>query len=95
MEALFPEESALEGQWLVSEAAVRGDAVEQRIASLVEGHLQLLRSSPDGWSQLYKDPSDGRLWQLTYPTSENHGGGPRKLAVISLHAAQEQYGPLA
>ena len=95
MEALNPEEEILEGQWVVVGTGVRGDATEKRIASLIEGQLTLLRSSPDGWSQLYKDPSDGRLWELTHPRGEMHGGGPKKLAVISFRVAQEQYGPFA
>lgn len=92
MEVLKPEEAILEGQWIVVGTGVRGDATEMRITSLIDEQLMLLRSSSDGWSRLYKDPRDGRLWELTYPRSEMHGGGPKKLAVISFYTAQEQYG---
>jgi Immunity protein 27 len=45
-----------------------------------------------GWETLYRDPITGELWELTYPQSEMHGGGPRHLRIISLADAQLKYG---
>ena len=36
-----------------------------------------------GWDILYKDPRDGRFWELTYPDSSFHGGGPPRLENFS------------
>ncbi|MGZ5170952.1 MAG: Imm27 family immunity protein, partial [Burkholderiales bacterium] len=44
------------------------------------------------WLRLYKDPTDGRLWELTYPHSEMHGGGPRILRVITSTEAAQTFG---
>ena len=44
-----------------------------------------------GWETLYRDPRDGRLWELTYPQSEMHGGGPRRLHVLSRDEAAAKY----
>jgi len=89
---LRPEESDLAGAWLVEGDRVIADEVCQRIEILVEGRLQLIGSADGGWSRLYLDPADGRYWELTYPQSEMHGGGPPQLAHISADAAKIKYG---
>jgi len=68
-----------------------GDAMAHRIARLVDQHLRELARSPDGWSALYQDPRDNRLWELTYPQSELHGGGAPRLAVVSPADADSRY----
>lgn len=35
-----------------------------------------------GWDTLYRDPASGELWEIIYPKSEMHGGGPRELKAI-------------
>ena len=88
---IAPHESVLEGNWLIENSKMVADTTSRRIESLLASHLQKVASSVDGWSQLYLDPSDDRLWQLTYPQSEMHGGGPPKLEVISSAVAMEVY----
>ena len=51
-----------------------------------------LKSTPDGWSGLYRNPEDGVLWEKTYPNGEYHGGGEPAYAPIDPQAAQEKYG---
>ena len=89
---LRPEENDLTSAWLVEGDQVIADEVCQRIDLLVEGHLQLIDSADAGWSRLYLDLADGRYWELTYPQSEMHGGGPPRLAHISADAAKIKYG---
>jgi len=91
--ALKPEEKELIGNWVVQSGRVVGDDVEQRIGELVDQYLEKVAVSPasGGWDTLYRDPQDGRYWELTYPRSEMHGGGPRQLTVLSLEAAEEKY----
>jgi hypothetical protein len=45
----------------------------------------------NGWDTLYRDPTTGELWEVTYPHSEMHGGGPRHLVAISIAAAGAKY----
>ena len=54
--------------------------------------LENLDVAEGGWSKLYRDPSDGRLWELTFPNSEWHGGGPPCLTCISREKADGKYG---
>ena len=54
-----------------------------RIHALVQSGLQFVAATDGGWSQLFLDPVDGRLWEHTHPQSHMHGGGPPRLATIS------------
>lgn len=68
------------------------DSVAARIRKLTAEHLHYIARSADGWDSLYHDPTDGRLWELTYPHSGRHGGGPQALRVLGAEAALEKYG---
>jgi len=48
--------------------------------------------SEEGWSILYADQTDGSLWELSYPQSEMHGGGPQMLRRLTDIEAREKYG---
>ncbi|HTQ02500.1 MAG TPA: Imm27 family immunity protein [Polyangiaceae bacterium] len=92
MDKLRPDEERLIGTWESQQGQLKADDVAQRIDFLVASVLQRVASSPDGWSVLYRDPDDGRLWELTYPQSETHGGGAPELRQISPSDAEEKYG---
>ena len=68
------------------------DAVDARILSLVRKRLERLASTNAGWDTLFRDPRDGRLWELTFPEGSLFGGGPRRLSVISEADARQKYG---
>ena len=75
-------ETALVGRWILHRTGIVADDTCQRIESLVLGKFIKLADSIDGWSSLFQDPSDGRLWERTYPQSAMHGGGlPRYIAL--------------
>jgi hypothetical protein len=88
---IAPQETVLEGKWLAEGSKVVADDADRRIDALLKEQLKIVATSSDGWSQLYLDPTDGRLWQRTFPHSEMHGGGPQKLEVISIESAKELY----
>lgn len=69
------------------------DETAMRIYRLTESHLQQIGVTDAGWSVLYRDPDDGRLWEHTYPESDVQGGGPAVLHVLSEEEAQRRYGP--
>jgi Immunity protein 27 len=92
MAELATEEVDLRGNWIVQkDRSVVGDATEQRIEWLTTQKLERIARDSSGWETLYRDPRDGRLWELTYPQSEMHGGGPCRLHVVSRDEAAGKY----
>ncbi|MDQ6633992.1 MAG: Imm27 family immunity protein [Gemmatimonadota bacterium] len=90
-EVLSPEEEQLTGHWVDTPSGPHGDAVDQRIFWLVTERLVALGSADGGWDWLFRDPLDGRLWELTHPKGSLHGRGPRQLTLITPHAAAMKY----
>lgn len=89
---LAPDERELRGHWPVQEdRSVTADAVEQGTEWLTKQKLERIAKRSSGWETLYRDPTDGRLWELTYPQSKMHGGGPRRLHVASRDEAAAKY----
>jgi hypothetical protein len=92
MTELAQEEVDLRGDWIVQkDRPVVADATEQRIEWLTTQKLERIANDSSGWETLYRDPRDGRLWELTYPQSEMHGGGPHHLHVLSRDEAAAKY----
>ena len=71
---------------------VVADDTAERIEWLATHVLEKIAIDASGWDTLFRDPSDDRLWELTYPESWQHGGGPPRLAVLSKGEAAEKYG---
>lgn len=89
---LQPDETEVRGEWLADGKQVVGDAACERIEWLVSSRLERLASNSSGWETLYRDPTDGRLWEHTYPQGGWHGGGPPALRTISASEAESKYG---
>ena len=89
---LHPDETELWGQWLDTGNRIEDDAIGARIRWLAAERLERLASDPGGWDALYRDPRDGRLWELTHPNSHLHGGGPPRLALVTAAEAAARYG---
>jgi hypothetical protein len=87
---LRPDETLLVGRWTWTPSGLVEDDVAMRIRAMLEGAL--VRVAGTDWEALYRDPRDGRLWELRYPQSEMHGGGPPTLRVIDRDRAREKYG---
>lgn len=87
-----PTEIQINGKWLFRDGVVLADKTCQRIDQLFGSHLQELGRDPSGWDTLYRDPDDGRLWELTYPQGELQGGGPPQLHYLPFGEACEKYG---
>jgi hypothetical protein len=88
-----PDETDLVGSWIFDSGRTVGDAIEERITQLISRHLERIAASAEsgGWNTLYRDPDDGRLWELTYPQSGMHGGGPMRLTQIAADLAVSKY----
>ena len=89
---LRPDELTLDGGWTEAGPGAVHDHVDQRIFWLVSRRLTLLGVAEGGWRQLYRDPRDGRYWELTFPQGSLHGGGPRRLECVAALVAAERYG---
>jgi hypothetical protein len=84
-------ETQLRGGWNLAGGRMVEDDIAKRIAALIHQKLEPLATSNGGWDKLFRDPSDKRLWELTYPASGTHGGGPPTLTVISEEEARTKY----
>ncbi len=87
-----PSETHLAGKWLARDGRIVGDETCQRIDELIRTHLREIGRDASGWDVIYRDPDDARLWELTYPQSQLHGGGPPQLRWLPLDEARQKYG---
>jgi hypothetical protein len=67
------------------------DASLIRIQSMVAIKLERIADCAGGWETLFRDRSDGRLWERFYPSGEMHGGGPESLRRIDMASAEKKY----
>ena len=81
----------LVGKWIYHDNQVISDEVCKRIEYLIQNSLQQVAASDDGWEILYRDASDSRYWELTYPDSDTHASGPPTLKCISAQEASKKY----
>ena len=95
MMKITPTKTELTGKWVSRDVRVVADETCQRINELITSHLKELGRDPSGWDALYRDPDDGRLWELTYPQSELQGGCPPQLRYLTLEEAKKRYGAVA
>ncbi|MGQ1911818.1 Imm27 family immunity protein [Marinifilum sp. RC60d5] len=86
------EENILQGKWVLDGHSLKKDEVCQRIDWLVSNFLIKINTDITGWNTLYQDPNDYRYWELTYPKSEQYGGGAPKLENITNDMAIVKYG---
>ena len=84
-------ETEIIGQWSYTDGVVGEDANAQRIHWLLARHLTYLETEESGWQKLYVNPGDGQYWELSFPQSDLHGGGPPALTRIAKDAAQQRY----
>ena len=68
-----------------------GDDACKRVQWLSQNYLIKVATDYSGWETLYRDPEDDRYWELTYPHSHMHGGGPPSLFNLSKEEAQMKY----
>ena len=92
---LRPDETELTGEWHMVGRAIEKNSTARRIERLTRTVLKRLGTDPSGWDTLYKDPDDGRLWELTFPDSDSEGGGPPRLALLEVDEALRKYGVIA
>ena len=85
-------ETLIEGNWEFVDGRMIPNSAVKRIRSLINDELTKIAVASSGWETLYRDPHDGRFWELTYLHGEMHGGGPESLRFIDVHGAEQKYG---
>jgi len=85
-----PEETQLQGYWIDVGSTLTPDSNWERIRLLTGEYLELLATTSDGREQLYRDPDDGRLWELV-PVDKRLPAGPPLLRVILPPEAKAKY----
>lgn len=60
--------------------AARGDAAV--IDDLLATKLEEIKVDPVNWIVIFRHRDTNQLWELSYPQSELHGGGPRRLRLL-------------
>jgi hypothetical protein len=91
MTHIEPSEMLLKGQWVLRDGRPVVDEVCRRISILTQSYLDEVGRDASGWNTIYRDPNDGRYWELTYPQSNLHGGGPPELRCLDIREAREKY----
>lgn len=91
---LKPEETCLRGFWLDLGSAMVPDAVWERIDFLTREALLLLITGGNVMDKLYRDPADGRLWELMRVAPQMKDGGPPCLTLIEADEAEKKYGKI-
>lgn len=75
----------------MQDGSMMQDTVCQRIQWLTDYYLEQIFVDGDNWTALYKNPDDGRYWELSYPQSHMQGGGPPTLQCITKDDAFRRY----
>jgi hypothetical protein len=92
---LQPAEECLIGTWLDRGGRIEGDFTYDRIQWLLAERLERVATDASGWDTLWRDGRDGPLWELSYPQSHLHGGGPPELILLTREAGRVKYGDSA
>lgn len=92
MKTLQSDETNLIGKLNFVDGQIIGDEACERIEYLASNVLKEVGRDATGWDILYRDPQDNRYWELIYPQSHMHGGGPPQLRCLPLVEAKVKYG---
>jgi hypothetical protein len=74
-------EKEIIGKWVFKDGKMVADSNCELIESMIKNDLTEIKISEDGWTKRYQHTNKS-IWELTYPESHLHGGGPPKLTRI-------------
>jgi hypothetical protein len=87
----FREERTIIGKWIPQGDRTVADEACAWIKRLTSEVFRQVAEREGGWRVLYVDPSTGSYWELTYPESQMHGGGPPMLTRLDPDEVQTYY----
>ena len=76
-------EKELIGKWVFKDAKIVADSICELIETMIKNDLTEIETSENEWTKRYQH-TDESIWELTYPESHLHGGGPPKLTRIKM-----------
>jgi hypothetical protein len=79
----------LNDRWVVDGSQVRAEGDAAKIDALLSVELVKISATDGGRRTLYQHRAAGTLWELSYPQSEMHGGGPRRLRQLQLTTPED------
>jgi hypothetical protein len=91
MKRLAHGETLLCGKWIMKDGSLVSDNTNKRIEYLTQHILKHVATSDDGWDKLFINENDHRYWELLYPASELHGGGPPILQCLPAIEITKKY----
>lgn len=65
-------------------------AISSRIFWLTREKFKHVATTDGGWSKLFIDDA-AQYWELSYPKSNQHGGGPPELQRVETNLAKARY----
>jgi hypothetical protein len=74
----------LREKWVWREGRLIVEGPARQIDEMLLAKLSEVAADSSGWRKLYRHNDTGKLWELDYPQSESHGGGPRRLRELNL-----------
>ncbi|MEP9388701.1 Imm27 family immunity protein [Mesorhizobium sp. KR9-304] len=77
--------------WVWRENRMIAEGHAKQIDELLAANLTEVAAS--SWHKLYRHKETGKLWELDYPQSELHGGGPRRLRELRIADADQWMPP--
>ena len=91
MQKIAPDETTIEGRWVLDDGRVVPDDACKRIEDLAGSHLAQIAHDTSGWFTLFRDAVDQRLWERDFPQGTLQGGGPPRLRVVSHEEVRQRY----
>ena len=89
LQIMPPDPPDLTDQWIMRSGQISNEGDAAAIDELLSSELDHIAASDGGWRRLYRHRATGRLWELSYPHSEMHGGGPRRLRELPSNSVKE------
>ena len=74
----------LRDTWVMHGSEIKAEGDAAKITDLLKDKLERLNVTDGGWRRLLRRSTDGSLWELSFPQSEMHGGGPRVLIELEI-----------
>lgn len=79
------------GKWIKEGKNIIKDSNCALIKKKLTNDLIKVAISIDGWDILFKGRNFDLYWELTYPQSELHGGGPARLESFNYNEIKNKY----
>ena len=92
---IFPDEVRLTSRRYPMDGCMALDDTGKRMERLMQHYLVRLGAGPKDRGVLFRDPKDGRFWELLSPAAEPHGFTLPELVCLAPVQAREKYGRTA